>query len=910
MGQFENNDWNLLLDYTEDSLIIVGRDLRVVAYNKKFRDYYREFFKTDIIIGDEILNYAVSGQREALKELYDRIFDGQRFDYDIELPKLNGDLAYYQLVYKPAIDDAGNIIAALVFAKDVTKVTQAKTSIENSEKRFRALVENSGDAVAILAPDGKPSYVSPSISAVLGYTQEEALQLQLFDLLHPDDIEVVSQAMQKSLENPGKPVPGATSRIKHKDGTWRWLESTITNMIDDPLIGGIVDNFRDVTFKIEYEQQLKHDRNTLRAIIDNIPEYIYVKNIKGQHIVNNKKIYKDLLGAETEEETLGKTVFDYFGDILAADFQDDDIRIMSKGEPLLDQEESIIDQSGKKQWLSTTKIPIRDDDDSIYGLVGLSRNVTERYYRSIEESFRSGLLMSLSDQLQLNDSLVDALRHAATLTKAKVGEIWLMSRSKPILYKIAEWSSDDKYNNFLSLHGIIFHKGEGMPGMVWEQGETVRFDDLDDTTVFKHRELVRDAGLHYGVGVPIFNDGSLIGVMTLFSDNVEVDSNLRLQILERLCPYIGLEIARKRSQRDLDHFISKTPLIIALLGDDGYFKQVNPGLIQRSGYSEEELLSTPFIDFVHPDDIEITVREYERMVKGEEDLTAFINRYYTKSGSVMWTAWFTSPIPGEDGLYFAFGNDITELIESRERLEELNESLQERNKELALMNDELEQFVYIASHDLQEPLRMITSFLSLLEKRISDKLDDKSRQYINFAIDGAVRMRSLILDLLKYSRVGREVTLKEFVDLNALLKEVVNLNMPLLTDHKVNISIGNLPGVYGIKSALFQVFQNLIQNAVKYRKPDVTPTVSIVGEEFDTYWKFTVKDNGIGIEDRYFDKIFIIFQRLHTREEYSGTGIGLAICKKIVDHHKGKIWLESVVGEGSTFYFTIAKDQR
>lgn len=910
MAQFNDNVWNKLLDYSEDSLIIIDKDLRIVAYNQSFQAYYKLFFHIDVNIGDAILDYAVAKHKEELAKIYRRVFEGHRFGYDIELDNPDGGKSYYHLVYKPARDEKGNIIAALVFATDTTLVVQSRLEIEERERRFKTLVENSGDAIAILSPEGKPTYVSPSITAVLGYSQEEALNLQLFDLLHPDDIVPVATVMQSAVDNPRKPIPVTATRVRHKDGSWRWCESTITNMIEDPQIRGIVDNFRDVTFKVEYEQRLRNERNTLRAIIDNIPEYIYVKNRLGQHVVNNKKVYRELLGAETEEETLGKTVFDYFGEILTEDFKDDDIRIMTTGEPLLNHQEAIIDQFGKKQWLSTTKVPIFDDSGQVSGLVGLSRNETFRYYRTLEEEFRSNLLMSHSEHQNLADSMTDFLKHATKLLNARFGEIWLLSRSKPVLYKVTDWVADERYYSPVSPQQTHYLKSEGLPGLVWQELKTVRVDDLCRDTLIKHYEFIKEAGLERAVGIPIFNDGDLIGVMTLFTDANDADYALRLEMLERISPFIGLEIARKQSQRDLDHFIRQTPVIIGTVSDDGFFKQVNPGLIQSSGYTEEELLSTPFMEFVHPDDLELTRLEFDRLVSGTQDGAAFINRYITKSGDTKWTAWQASQIPGEDGLFFAFGNDITELIESRERLVDLNENLKERNKELALMNDELEQFVYIASHDLQEPLRMITSFLSLLEKRIADNLDEKSKQYIYFATDGATRMRSLILDLLKYSRVGREVTLKEFVDLNALLKEVTNLNLQLLAEHHANISIGSLPNVYGIKSALFQVFQNLIQNSVKYRNPGVLPQISIEGEESETHWKFSVKDNGIGIEERYFDKIFIIFQRLHTREEYSGTGIGLAICKKIVEHHKGKIWVESTLGEGSTFHFTIAKDQR
>lgn len=788
MGQTEKLEWNALLNYTEDGLIVVDRHFQIVAYNDYFKAYYLRFFNVELPLGGNILDYAIKG-RDQLKAVYGRVFAGERLEYNVEMADAAGETCFFRLVYKPATNVSGQVDHALVFVLDVTNEVKARLDIEHSKN------------------------------------------------------------------------------------------------------------------------QLKQERNILRAIIDNIPEYIYVKNTRGEHVVNNIKIYHELLGFETEEDSLGKTVFDYFGDILAADYQDDDLRIMSTGDPMIEQEESIIDQFGKKQWLSTTKIPLKNAQNNVYGLVGLSRNVTDRYYKNLEDSFQSNLLAALSDHQAIGESLMEVVKAAAAMARAQVGEIWLKSRSKPILYKIVDWCSDDQHRPFLSFDHIQFEKGAGLPGIVWQEMGTISIGDLKSSPFFNEKELINQSGLTCGIGAPIINEGELVGVLTLFSVEAESDQKRRLDILERHCPFIGMEIVRKQSKEMLEHFISKTPVIIATIGEDGYFKKVNPGFLSLTGYTEDELLSQPFLSMVHPADVESTQHVYAQMLQGTEVLS-FSNRYITKSGKYKWIAWYTSPIPGYEDLFFGFGNDITELVESRNQLHDLNENLKERNTELAVMNNELEQFVYIASHDLQEPLRMITSFLSLLEKRIADQLDEKSRQYIHFATDGAARMRSLILDLLKYSRVGREVTLKEFVDLGQLLKEVVNLNTPLLNEHHVSLNIGNLPNVYGIKSALFQLFQNLIQNAVKYRKPGVSPKVSIEGEEHDTYWKFMVKDNGIGIDDRYFDKIFIIFQRLHTREEYSGTGIGLAICKKVIEYHKGKIWVESVVGEGSTFYFTIAKDQR
>lgn len=241
-------------------------------------------------------------------------------------------------------------------------------------------------------------------------------------------------------------------------------------------------------------------------------------------------------------------------------------------------------------------------------------------------------------------------------------------------------------------------------------------------------------------------------------------------------------------------------------------------------------------------------------------------------------------------------------------LRKMNEKLEKRAEELASSNAELEQFAYVASHDLQEPLRMVTSFMTLLETGYADNLDDTAKKYIFYARDGATRMRQIILDLLEYSRVGR-IKEKASVDMNVVVKEAIELNAVTIKEKSAVIDADDLPTVTGNASALRQVFQNLIGNGLKYQRRNVAPVIRIRVIETETHWQFEVTDNGIGIESKYFDKIFIIFQRLHTKDEFSGTGIGLAICKKIVENHNGSIWVESEPGKSTSFYFTIAKEQ-
>jgi signal transduction histidine kinase len=229
----------------------------------------------------------------------------------------------------------------------------------------------------------------------------------------------------------------------------------------------------------------------------------------------------------------------------------------------------------------------------------------------------------------------------------------------------------------------------------------------------------------------------------------------------------------------------------------------------------------------------------------------------------------------------------------------------EAAEELERSNLELQQFAYVASHDLQEPLRMISSYLQLIERRYKDKLDGDANDFINFAVEGANRLQSLILGLLEYSRVNS--TGKSFAKINLRdTLEAVLKDLELkIQETKTVIEIGEMPVITGDEIQILRLFQNLIQNGIKFGREGVRPEIKISCEKTKTEYIFCVSDNGIGIEKEYFEIIFIIFQRLHSRDKYSGTGIGLSICQKIVERHGGKIWIESKFGEGSSFYFTI-----
>jgi light-regulated signal transduction histidine kinase (bacteriophytochrome) len=245
------------------------------------------------------------------------------------------------------------------------------------------------------------------------------------------------------------------------------------------------------------------------------------------------------------------------------------------------------------------------------------------------------------------------------------------------------------------------------------------------------------------------------------------------------------------------------------------------------------------------------------------------------------------------------------ILRDLEEAQQVNQRLDEQARDLERSNRDLEQFAYVASHDLQEPLRKVSSFCQLLQRRYGGQLDERADQYIGFAVDGAQRMQQLINDLLAFSRVGRTTEGFEAVDLNAVAAAAAAQLETTRTEVEGTIELGDLPVVSGDRALLRQLVINLLGNGLKFRRPDVPPVVRVQASREGPDWQIEVVDNGIGIEPEYADKVFVIFQRLHTRDSYTGTGIGLALAKKIVEFHGGRIGIVPTAGPGTTVRFTL-----
>ena len=342
------------------------------------------------------------------------------------------------------------------------------------------------------------------------------------------------------------------------------------------------------------------------------------------------------------------------------------------------------------------------------------------------------------------------------------------------------------------------------------------------------------------------------------------------------------------------------------LAPAGYLSINENGIILESNLTAAFMLSQErsylvgqlFTRLIFREDQNIYYGCHKQLVETRENKICRI-RMVKKDGNPLWVRINISIAQGIDGStrFRAVIIDISERKQVDEKLSQVME-------ELTRSNEELEKFAYVASHDLQEPLRMVSSFARLLENRYKGKLDQDADDFINFAVDGANRMQVLITDLLAYSRVGRWGNEFKEVSSEAVLERALSNLKTVVEQRGAVVTRDPLPVMMGDDSQLAQLFQNLIGNAVKFCK-DRTPHIHVSSERRGNKWVFSVRDNGIGIAPEYFERIFLIFQRLHGKQEYPGTGIGLAICRKVAERHGGRIWVESEPGSGSTFYFTI-----
>lgn len=866
---------SLLMSYTDESFVLLDTSLNIVAFNKQFSEDFLTIFKKEVVKGDHILNFVQPERIDKIKELYNKVFAGEVQENEMEFTLDGGETKIYVHRHKPIYNEHGTITGVFVSSANITAKKIAERHAEQIQKRFKALVENSQDIISLTDNEGKVIYVSPAYEKITGLQIKNLLGRKHYSNNSPDGIKEADLFLKKIQQNPGLSFP-RVHKLLNKDKNYIWLEGAVTNLLEDENIKAIVSNYRDVTSRILLEIELEKERESYVKLFMEAPSIIGV--LKGPHHVIQlaNPLCEQIIG---RKNIIGKEIRDVVPELVSQGFIALLDGVYNTGESYLANE--MLFRIDKKQdgnlvdgYSNFLYQAYRNSNDVIEGVFFFANDVTEQVLsRNIilksEKRFRA-LVENSMDAIALFDEKFNVLY--STPSAERITGISIVERTQKSLI-------ESIHPNDIEVLKFIMQ-------------ELLNSPNKPINVLFRNKHKLGHYIWLEGISVNLLHDENVKAIVFNFRDVTE-----RKKIEDQQSLFVSIVNSSD------DAIISKDLM--------GNITSWNQGAEKLFGYKANEAIGNP-ISFLLPTELSNSDQIILEKIRQIEFIDHYETKRKRKDNSIVEISITASPVRNKDGKIIGtskIARDISYRKQNEIMLSRLNEQIVKRAEELAISNAELEQFAYVASHDLQEPLRMITSFLTQIENKYNDKLDDRGRQYIHFAVDGAIRMRKIILDLLEFSKIGKVDYRIEKIDLNKLVNEIIQLNRTIINEKEADIFFQDLGIVYCSKTPLQQVLQNLITNALKYQKGINKPLVKINVIELKDYWEISVADNGIGIEPQFFKKIFVLFQRLHNKDEFAGTGIGLAISKKIIENHGGKIWVESKLGEGSTFYFTIKKPE-
>jgi PAS domain S-box-containing protein len=822
----------------------------------------------------------------------------------LELPAVckGGEEIYIELTLSPLepVHDSkaeGRFVLAII--RDVTERKRAEEALRASESELRTLFAAMTDVICVLDNEGRYLDIAPTNPSLLYRPPAELMGRKLHEVFPKEKADTFLVSIRRALETHQAAEFEYTLEI---GGREIWFAATVSPMVEDRVLWVA----RDITKRKEAEEALRQSEERYRLVAKATNEAIWDSDV----LADRQKwdgaleaMFGYPAGLETNTAWWEDHVHPQDRERVLAGIN----TVLHSGGEMWSEEYRFRRADGEYSSVVDRAYVVRNAEGEAVRVIGSMMDVTER--KEAEEEIR-----------RLNQSLERRVEERTAELEAAVAELRENERrlreSEERYRLVVEASNDgifdwDLRTNELFWNDRLFEimglSGEEVSPTFGLFVELLHPDDKQRTldAVTAHLEH----GSEYDVECRLHRSDGSYRFCHVRGEAQRGENGVPTRmtgVVEDVTERKRAEEALRTSETRFRALVEQIPAITYIEAVDNEeptteFLYVSPQIETMFGYSPEEWVADPglFPKHLHPEDRERVLAEDARTeATGEPFRTEY--RQYTRDGRLVWVrdeAVLVHDEAGEPLYWLGIQMDITERKLAEERQAELVE-------ELRRSNAELEQFAYVASHDLQEPLRMVASYTQLLGRRYKGRLDDDADEFIDYAVDGANRMQTLINDLLTYSRVGTRGRELVPTDTHAAFEAACANLRTAIEESGATVTSEELPVVMGDHTQLVQLFQNLLANAIKFRSEEPVE-VHVGAERREGEWLLWVADNGIGIDEHYAERIFRIFQRLHGKGEYSGTGIGLAVCKKIVERHGGRIWVESSPGRGATFYFTL-----
>lgn len=823
---------------------------------------------TELLISTSIVDYISQPQTDKFNAWFLQLFSSSSStSIDTFIKQSAGDSIAVQI--NAIVADEHSMPAARLFF--IVKDT-AVTAIQiESEAKYKTLIDQSFDGVLNYNLDGSLLEFNDKAHNYLGYTREEFMQLSLTGLFFTEDL--LLKPINFSILKQGK-TSIDFRRLKRKDGSGIEMELNSSKLPD----GSVIVFARDITERKKAAAVLSAREKYFRTLIEYSSAAIILFEEDGTFIYQSPAIEK-IVGYKVEEG-VQSNLYSFLHPEDAPAFEEMKAHLLLHPGKTVSGEIRVRHNDGNYIWIGGSITNLLEQEN-LHAFIANYHDITESKMAAekllAERSLLRALIDNMPDPIYVKD------------TEGKK----MIANKEDQLYMGVKSEDDIIGKTDLKLYpgnvGLAGHQydmdvmGNGIP----VYNKEVQFVD----TSSKHHWLMISK-------IPLRdNTGGIIGLLGIGRD-ISTRKKAENELLISNERYQYVTKATFDAVWDWDIATNE------VFRGEGFETLFGYDLKKLNGYiGEWDLL-------LHPHDFKRVTGSFNKAIKDGSINWNDEYQYRKANGDFAFVQDKAIIIRDDTGAAIRMVGamqDVTEQKMEEEKIQLLNQALAEKAAALTDSNNDLEKFAYVASHDLQEPLRMVTGFLKLLENKYKSGLDETANKYIHYAVDGADRMKSLIKDLLEYSRVSTSKDLTGDTDMNKVVAEVLQVFALNITEQQANVTVGQLPVLSGSKTIrLFQLIQNLIGNALKYQGT-AAPEISIKAIEKPDHWLFSVADNGIGIDIVYAEKIFIIFQRLHSKDEFSGTGIGLSICKKIVEMHGGKIWVAPNLPSGSIFYFTIRK---